>query len=141
MSLRKLDALPPLSRLIVMKCGVSFVADQNRAAFRNPHSGSIATTLSDDVLMARCRAVDLFSAEGRDFIGICLKQALTQFGENMHTIRFASLALSMLLVTPSWAAAPTYKIVDRIEVGDGRFDYGVFDDATNRIYMSRSFTT
>jgi len=59
----------------------------------------------------------------------------------MHTIRFASLAFSILLVVPSWAAAPAYRIIDRIKVGDGRFDYAVFDDATNRVYMSRSFNT
>ena len=59
----------------------------------------------------------------------------------MHATRFASLAFSILLVVPSWAAAPAYKVIDRIKVGDGRFDYAVFDDATNRVYMSRSFNT
>jgi YVTN family beta-propeller protein len=59
----------------------------------------------------------------------------------MRAIRFASLALSMWLSVPVWAAAPAYKIIDRIKVGDGRFDYAVFDDSTNRVYMSRSFTT
>jgi len=55
--------------------------------------------------------------------------------------RFLSVALSMLLIAPCWAAAPTYKIVNWIKVGDGRFDYAVFDDSTNRVYMSRSFST
>src|SRR5712675_547387 len=59
----------------------------------------------------------------------------------MRAIRLASVTLSMLLTVPVWAAAPAYKIVDRIKVGDGRFDYAVFDDSTNRVYMSRSFTT
>jgi|ERR1017187_7273941 hypothetical protein len=59
----------------------------------------------------------------------------------MRAIRFASVTLSMLLAVPVWAAAPAYRIIDRIKIGDGRFDYAVFDDSTNRVYMSRSFTT
>jgi len=51
------------------------------------------------------------------------------------------LVLLMLLATPVDAAAPNYRIIDRIKVGDGRFDYATFDDATNRVYMSRSFYT
>ena len=59
----------------------------------------------------------------------------------MRAIQFASMILVMLLAAPVWAAAPAYQIIDRIKVGDGRFDYAVFDDSTNRVYMSRSFTT
>src|SRR6185437_6220029 len=66
-----------------------------------------------------------------------------QFGKShvMRAIQFAAFAISVLLTVPSWAAAPAYKIIDRIKVGDGRFDYATYDDATNRVYMSRSFYT
>lgn len=53
----------------------------------------------------------------------------------------AFLVLLILLATPASAAAPNYRIIDRIKVGDGRFDYATFDDATNSVYMSRSFNT
>ena len=37
---------------------------------------------------------------------------------------------------------PTYKIVDRIKVPDGAFDYATFDASTGHVYMPRgSFTT
>src|SRR4051812_36141466 len=62
-------------------------------------------------------------------------------GEFMRAIRLVSVTLSMLLTLPVWAAAPAYKIIDRIKIGDGRFDYAVFDEATDRVYMSRSFNT
>ncbi len=40
------------------------------------------------------------------------------------------------------AAAPNYRIIERIKVPDGGFDYATFDAATNRIYMARTeFTT
>ncbi len=60
----------------------------------------------------------------------------------MRAIRNACLTLAVLLTVPVWAAAPAYKIIDRIKVPDGRFDYATFDPATNRVYMSRpDFTT
>lgn len=59
----------------------------------------------------------------------------------MRVIQFAPVAFAISLAVPVWAAAPAYKIIDRIKVGDGRFDYAVFDDSTNRVYMSRSFVT
>jgi YVTN family beta-propeller protein len=62
-------------------------------------------------------------------------------GMVMRAVQFTSVILVMLLAAPGWAAAPAYQIIDRIKVGDGRFDYAVFDASTSRVYMSRSFTT
>ena len=57
----------------------------------------------------------------------------------------AMLALSVAAIafaSPSDAAAPNYKVIDRIKVPDGGFDYATFDAATGRIYMARTdFTT
>jgi YVTN family beta-propeller protein len=51
----------------------------------------------------------------------------------------AGLLLSLAFVTPSLA---DYKIVDRIKVPDGGFDYATFDSATGRVLMARTdFTT
>ena len=57
-----------------------------------------------------------------------------------------SLALSAALIAAiplaHAATAPNYKIVDRIKVQDGGFDYATIDAATNRLYMPRTdFTT
>jgi hypothetical protein len=50
------------------------------------------------------------------------------------SVAFAGVALA--------AAEPQYKIVDRIKVQDGAFDYATFDPATNQILMARpNFTT
>ena len=62
----------------------------------------------------------------------------------MNGLRSASLLLSMLAFTSlaHAAAAPNYKIVDRIKVPDGGFDYANFDQATGRVLMARTdFTT
>jgi DNA-binding beta-propeller fold protein YncE len=62
--------------------------------------------------------------------------------EFMPAIRSLALAFSLALTVPVWAADADYKIVQRIKVPDGRFDYATYDSATNRVYMSRSgFTT
>jgi len=52
----------------------------------------------------------------------------------------AAFLLSLLgLTTPSFAE---YKIVDRIKVPDGGFDYAAFDPATGRVLLARTdFTT
>jgi YVTN family beta-propeller protein len=51
----------------------------------------------------------------------------------------AGLLLTVAFVTPSLA---DYKIVDRIKVPDGGFDYATFDSATGRVLMARTdFTT
>jgi YVTN family beta-propeller protein len=63
----------------------------------------------------------------------------------MNTLR-VSLLLSAVLfafAAPTRAAdTPAYKIVDRIKVPDGGFDYANYDPATGKIYMARTdFTT
>jgi len=59
----------------------------------------------------------------------------------IHTFAaHAALLLALAgLATPSYA---DYKIVDRIKVPDGGFDYAAFDTATGRVLMARTdFTT
>ena len=63
----------------------------------------------------------------------------------MNALRVA-LALSAAAVAftaETRAAEPSnYRIVERIKVPDGGFDYATFDAATNRVYMPRGdFTT
>jgi hypothetical protein len=56
----------------------------------------------------------------------------------VKAIPVASLILSVAFSTLALAAAaPNYKIVDRIKVQDGGFDYATFDAATGRVYMAR----
>ena len=63
----------------------------------------------------------------------------------MNAIRWASLVLSCMVAAvalSSPAIAAEYKIVDRIKVPDGGFDYATFDAATGHVYMPRgTFTT
>ena len=62
----------------------------------------------------------------------------------MKMIRVALVLSAALLATVQFAhaeAAPNYKIVDRIKVPDGGFDYATFDAATNHIYMPRTDVT
>jgi YVTN family beta-propeller protein len=57
-------------------------------------------------------------------------------------IPLACLVLSIAFAASALAAAPSYKIIDRIKVQDGGFDYANFDPATDRILMARTdFTT
>ena len=63
----------------------------------------------------------------------------------MKVIR-AMLALSVaafaFMSLAHAAGVPNYRIMDRIKVPDGGFDYATFDAATGRIYMARTdFTT
>ena len=58
------------------------------------------------------------------------------------------VALALSAATLAFAAQaraaepPNYKIIERIKVPDGGFDYATFDAATNRVYMPRGdFTT
>jgi YVTN family beta-propeller protein len=52
------------------------------------------------------------------------------------------LLLSVAFAGSSLAAAPNYKVVDRIKVGDGGFDYAVFDAANGRALIARTnYTT
>jgi DNA-binding beta-propeller fold protein YncE len=60
----------------------------------------------------------------------------------MKVIPVASLVLSVAFATLALAAAPSYKLVDRIKVGDGGFDYATFDRATGRVLLARTnYTT
>jgi len=63
----------------------------------------------------------------------------------MTTIRFCSFAMFGIfaaMVAPKVAIAVEYKIIDRIKVPDGAFDYATFNPATNQVFMPRgSFTT
>ena len=64
----------------------------------------------------------------------------------MNTLRALLLISAAALITtatPTRAAdGPGYKIVERIKVSDGGFDYATFDAATGRVYMPRGdFTT
>jgi len=60
----------------------------------------------------------------------------------MKTLSAIGLVLSVALTTPAFAAEPAYKIVDRIKVPDGGFDYATYDPATGHILMARpDFTT
>jgi DNA-binding beta-propeller fold protein YncE len=58
----------------------------------------------------------------------------------MRAVRISLiLSAALLAFAPlaQAATAPNYKILDRIKVQDGGFDYATFDAATNRIYMAR----
>jgi hypothetical protein len=61
----------------------------------------------------------------------------------LHTLLLMAAAALIALATPTRAAdAPRYRIVERIKVPDGGFDYATFDAATGRVYMPRGdFTT
>jgi len=60
----------------------------------------------------------------------------------MKIVPVASLVLSVAFAAAALAAAPSYKLVDRIKVGDGGFDYATFDRATGRVLLARTnYTT
>ena len=62
-----------------------------------------------------------------------------RFQPRKRTAAFAGLLLTVAFVTPGLA---DYRIVDRIKVPDGGFDYATFDSATGRVLMARTdFTT
>ena len=47
-----------------------------------------------------------------------------------------------MLTGAGLAAAPGYKVLDRIKVGDGSYDYVTFDPVTARVYFAREdYTT
>src|SRR5258706_2651670 len=61
---------------------------------------------------------------------------------SMQLIPIAGLVLSVAFAASAFAAAPSYKLVDRIKVGDGGFDYATFDRATGRVLLARTnYTT
>ena len=55
----------------------------------------------------------------------------------MKAISVAILMVSVGLTSAAIAAAPQYKIVDRIKVQDGGFDYATFNPATGQVLMAR----
>src|SRR5437868_13885120 len=60
---------------------------------------------------------------------------------SLKTTLLAGITLSAILSCTAFAQT-NYKIVDRIKVPDGGFDYATFDTATNRVLMARTdFTT
>jgi DNA-binding beta-propeller fold protein YncE len=60
----------------------------------------------------------------------------------MKTRLLVGIALSAVLSSAAFGAEANYKIVSRIKVSDGGFDYATFDAATGRVLMARTdFTT
>src|SRR6266436_28383 len=60
----------------------------------------------------------------------------------MRAFSAASLLVSVAFAATAFAAAaPNYKIVDRIKVQDGGFDYATYDAANGRILMARPTLT
>jgi hypothetical protein len=60
----------------------------------------------------------------------------------MRTIWLGAIILSLAVPAAALAAASDYKIIDRIKVPDGGFDYVTFESATARVYIARTdFTT
>ena len=59
----------------------------------------------------------------------------------MKGLKFTGFALAALLALPALAKAE-HKIIDRVKVGDGGFDYATFNPATNQVLMARTdYTT
>ena len=60
----------------------------------------------------------------------------------MRAISAASLLVSVAFAATAFAAAaPSFKIVDRIKVQDGGFDYATYDAVNGRILMARPTLT
>ena len=60
----------------------------------------------------------------------------------MKPLPLIGLVLSVALTGPALAADFNYKIVDRIKVPDGGFDYATFDSVNGRVLIARTnFTT
>ncbi len=55
----------------------------------------------------------------------------------MTRMLFVALGLSTALVAPALAADPSYKIVDRIKMADGGWDYIVADQDHGRVFRTR----
>jgi hypothetical protein len=56
----------------------------------------------------------------------------------MRAIFISGLVLTVAFAATAYAAAPNYKVVDHIKVGDGGFDYAVFDSANGRVLIART---
>ena len=60
----------------------------------------------------------------------------------MKFFRLAGIALAFGLAAPALAAAPAYRLIDRIKVPDGGFDYLAFDADSGHVNIARTnFTT
>ena len=60
----------------------------------------------------------------------------------MKVIPIAGLVLSVAFAASALGATPTYKVVERIKVGDGGYDYASYDPARGRVLMARTdYTT
>ena len=55
----------------------------------------------------------------------------------MKATSVTALLLSVAFASAALAAAPSYKIVDRIKVQDGGFDYATYDPDTGQILIAR----
>src|SRR6266853_575558 len=59
----------------------------------------------------------------------------------MKNVKITGLILAVALAAPTLAKAE-HKIIDRVKVGDGGFDYATFNPATNQVLMARTdYTT
>ena len=59
----------------------------------------------------------------------------------MKNLKLIGLILAAALAAPTLAKAE-HKIIDRVKVGDGGFDYAAFNAATNQVLMARTdYTT
>ena len=56
----------------------------------------------------------------------------------MRATSITSLLVSVAFAVTAYAAAPSYKVAERIKVGDGGFDYAVFDSANGRVLIART---
>src|ERR1700722_13510962 len=80
------------------------------------------------ILVTRCSAALGSPAEARGRFAMKLRKLFIQLG--------------VVAAMSSQASAADFRILDRIKVPDGLFDYATFDAAHDRIYMTRSdFTT
>jgi DNA-binding beta-propeller fold protein YncE len=60
----------------------------------------------------------------------------------VKAIPVASLVFSVVFAASALGAAPNYKVIDRIKVGDGGYDYATYDPATGRVLIARTdYTT
>src|SRR5436305_13587733 len=55
----------------------------------------------------------------------------------MKNCRYALISAILLSSVSALAADANYRIVERIKVPDGGFDYATFDAATGNVYMPR----
>jgi YVTN family beta-propeller protein len=59
----------------------------------------------------------------------------------MKYLLAAVLSAALLPVAAADAADPGYKLINRVKVPDGGFDYGTFDPVAHRVYFARADST